>query len=194
MLVGYLGWICQIYKLNLWTHSWNGTCSHVGNLLYYYFAHHGILSTEHISSVTQVCPTLCDPMDCSTPGFPVYHKLTELTQLMSIKSVMPSNHLILCHFLLLPPSIFCSIIFSSVSVPHIRWPNFGVSASVSVLPMNIQDWFPLGWTSCISCHPRDSQESPPTPQFKSIDSLALSFLNSPTFTCIHDYWKNHSFD
>ena len=69
----------------------------------------------------------------------------------------------------------------------------GVSASTSVLPMNIQDWFPLGWTSFISLLSRDSQESSPTPQFKSINSLALSFLYSPTLTSIHDYWKtsNH---
>ena len=69
-----------------------------------------------------------------------------------------------------------------------------VSASASVLPMNIQDWFPLRWTGWISCSPRDSQESSPTPQFKSINSLALSFLYSPVLTSIHDYWKNHSLD
>ena len=70
----------------------------------------------------------------------------------------------------------------------------GVSASASVLPMNIQDWSPLGWTGWISCSPRDSQESSQTPQFKSINSLALSFLYSPTLTSIHHYWENHSFD
>ena len=69
----------------------------------------------------------------------------------------------------------------------------GVSASASVLPMNIQDWFPLGWTGWIS-NPRDSQESSPTPHFKIISSLALNFLYSPTLTSIHDYWENHSFD
>ena len=67
-----------------------------------------------------------------------------------------------------------------------------VSASTSVLPVNIQDWSPLGLTD-LSCSPRDSQESSPTPQFKSIGSLVLSFLYSPTLTSIHDYWKNHSF-
>ena len=69
----------------------------------------------------------------------------------------------------------------------------GVSPSASVLPINIQDWFPLGWTGS-PCSPRDSQESFPTPQLKSINSSALSFLYSLTFTSIHDYWKNHSFD
>ena len=69
--------------------------------------------------------------------------------------------------------------------------SIGVSASTSVLPMNIQDSFPLGMTPC---SPRDSQESFPTPQFRSIDSSVLSFLYSPTLTSIHDYWENHSFD
>ena len=68
-----------------------------------------------------------------------------------------------------------------------------VSALASILPMNTQDWS-LEWTGWISLCPRDSQESSPTPQFKSINSLALSFLYSPTFTSIYDYWKNHSFD
>ena len=72
--------------------------------------------------------------------------------------------------------------------------SIGVSASASVLPMNTQDWSPLGWTGWISLQSRDSQESSPTPQFKSINSLALSFLYSPTLTSIHDDWKNHSFD
>ena len=72
--------------------------------------------------------------------------------------------------------------------------SIGVSASVSVLPMNILDWFPLGWTGWISLLSKDSQESSPTPQFKSINSSALNFLYGPTLTSIHDYWKNHSFD
>ena len=65
--------------------------------------------------------------------------------------------------------------------------SIGVSASASVLPMNIQDWFPLGWLVGSPCSPRDSQESSPTPRFKSINSLVLSFLYSPTLTSIHDY-------
>ena len=70
--------------------------------------------------------------------------------------------------------------------------SIGASASTSVLPVKIQKWFPLlVWTPC---NPRDSQESSPTPQFKSINSLALSFAYSPTLTSIHDYWKNHRFN
>ena len=72
--------------------------------------------------------------------------------------------------------------------------RIGVSASASVLPMNIQNWFPLKLTGLISLQSRDSQESSPIPQFKSINSSVLSFLYSPTLISIQDYWKNHSFD
>ena len=71
--------------------------------------------------------------------------------------------------------------------------SIGVSASASVLPMNTQGWSPLGWTGCISLQSK-SKESSPTPQFKSINSSALSLLYSPTLTSTHDHWKNHSLD
>ena len=72
--------------------------------------------------------------------------------------------------------------------------SIGVSTSASALPMNIQDWSPLEWLVGSPCSPRDAQESSPTPQFKSINSSALSFLHSPTLISIHDHWKNHSLD
>ena len=76
-----------------------------------------------------------------------------LLKLMTIGSVMSSNHLTLCCPLLLLPSIFPSIrVFSKESVLYIKWPNIGAPASASVLPMNIQDWFPFGWTGWISLH------------------------------------------
>ena len=82
-------------------------------------------SLVQFSSVSQACPTLCNPMDCSMPLFPVHHQLHSLLKLMSIESVMPSNHLILCHPLLFPPSIFPSIrVFSNESVLRIRWPKY----------------------------------------------------------------------
>ena len=82
-------------------------------------------SEFQFSSVAQLYPNLCDPMNCSMPGFPAHHQLPELTQLMSIESVMPSNHPILCCSLLLPPSIFPSIgVFSNESALHIRWPKY----------------------------------------------------------------------
>ena len=77
------------------------------------------------SSVTQSCRTLCDPMSCCTPGLPVQHQLPELRKLMSIESVMPFNHLILCRPLLFLPSIFSSIrVFSNESALCIRWPTY----------------------------------------------------------------------
>ena len=72
--------------------------------------------------------------------------------------------------------------------------SIGVSASTSVPPMNTHNWSPLGWLVGSPCCPRDTQESSPTPQFKSINSSALSFLYSPTLTSIRDHWKNHSFN
>ena len=75
-----------------------------------------------------------------------------------------------------------------------RGQSLGVLASASVLPMNTQDWYPLGWTVGSPRSPRDSQESSPAQQFKSINSSVLSFLHSPTFTSIHDQWKNHRLD
>ena len=144
------------------------------------------------SSVAQSCQTLCNPMDCSMPGVAVLYQLLELGQLMSIKLVIPSNHLILCHPLLLLPSIFPNNrVFSNESVLHISWPKYWRFNFSIVLPMNIQDWFPLGWLGGSPCSPRDSQEFFPTPQFKSINSSVLSFLYSPTLTSIHDCWKNH---
>ena len=88
------------------------------------------------SSVTQLCPALCNPMDLSTPGFPVHHQLPEVAQLMSIELVKPSNHLILSHPLLLLPSVFHSIrVLSSESVLPIRWPKYW-SFSFSISPSN----------------------------------------------------------
>ena len=119
-----------------------------------------------------------------------------LVKLMSIESVMPSNHLILCRPLL-PPSIFPSIrVFSNESVLHIRWPKYW-SFSFSISPSNEHPGlisFKKDGLVGSPCSPRDSQESSPTPQFKSINSLMLSFLYTPTLTSIHDHWKNHSLD
>ena len=92
---------------------------------------------RQFSSVTQLCATLCDPMHCSMPGFPVHHQFPEINQThVSIESVIPSNHLILCQPLLFLPSIFPSIrVFSSESVLRIRSPKWW-SFSFSVSPSN----------------------------------------------------------
>ena len=112
-----------------------------------------------------------------------------LLKLLCTELVMPFNHLILCFPLLLMPSNFPRIrVFSNESVLHIRWQSIGVSASASVLPMNIHNWFPLGLTRWSLCSPRDSQKSSPTPHFKSINSSVHGFY-SPTLTSIYDYGK-----
>ena len=118
-----------------------------------------------------------------------------LLKLRSIESVMPSNHLILCHPLLFLPSIFPRIrVFSNESALHVRWLkywNFSISPFKEYsgfIPFRI-DWFDL-----LAVQGRDSQEPSPTPQFKSISFLALSLLYGPALTSAHDYWKNHNFD
>ena len=137
-------------------------------------------------------------MDCSTPGFPVHHQLPELVHvhLMSMKLVMPSNHLILSLSLLLLPSIIPSIgVFSNESVLPIRWPKYW-SFSFSISPSNEYSGlisFRIDWFDPLAVQ-EDSQESSPTPQFKSFNSSQFSFLYGPTLTSIHDYRKNHSFD
>ena len=151
-------------------------------------------SLVQLSSVTQSCLTLCDPMDCNTPGPLFITNFWSPPKPMSIELVMPSSHLILCHPLHLLPSFFLSIrVFSKESALCIR--------VAKVLELQLQNqsyqWTPR--TDLLQdglvgspCSPKDSQESSPTPQFKDINSLALSFLYSPTVTFIHDHWKNHS--
>ena len=113
-------------------------------------------------------------------------------KLMCIESVMPYSHLILCHPLLLLPPILPSIkVFSNESALCIRWPKYW-SFSFKISPYNEHLGlvsFRMDWLDLV-----EVQGSSPAPQFKSINSSALSFLHSPTLTSIHDHWKNHSLD
>ena len=136
-------------------------------------------------SVTQLCPTFCDPTDCSMPGLLVPHHLLEFAQLMSIASVMPSSHLTLWCPLLFLPSIFPSIRdFFNKSDLHIGWLKYWSFSINSFQPFQ---WifrvdFPqdlLIWSLCCS---GDSQESSLAPQFEGINSLVLCLLNSPPLT------------
>ena len=147
------------------------------------------------SSVAQSCPTLCDPMDCSTPGLPVHHQLLEFTQTHVHRvgdTIQPSHPLLR---LLLLTSIFPRIrVFSKESALCIRWPkywsfSFNISSSSEHPGLTFRmDWLNLlavqGTLKCLLQHQ----------QFKSIYSSALSFLHSPTLTSIHNHWKNHSLD
>ena len=148
------------------------------------------------SSVAQLCLTICNPMNCSTPGLPVHHQLPDFTQTHVHRvgdAIQPSHPL------------------SSPSPPApnpsqhqglFQW----VSSSrevAKVLEFQLQhqsfqktlktDLLQNGLVGS-PCSPRDAQESSPTPWFKSINSSALSFLYSPTLTSKHYYWKNHSLD
>ena len=139
------------------------------------------------SSVAQSCPTLCDPVNCSTPGLPVHHHLPEFTQTRVhwvSDAIQPSHPLSSPS----PPAPNPSQHQSFPMSQLFAWggQSTAVSALASVLPKKSQGWSP--------CSPRDSQESSPTPQFKRINSSALSLLHSPTLTSIHDHRKNHSLD
>ena len=138
-------------------------------------------------SVTQSCPTLCNPMDCSMPGFPMHHHSQSLLKLMFIESVMPSNHLILCHPLLLLPSVFRSIrVFSNDSALSIRWPKYW-SFSFSISPSNEYSglipfrmyWFDLfaiqgNFKSLLQHHSSKASEN--SIQFSSVQSLSRVLL------------------
>ena len=141
-------------------------------------------SSVQFFSAAQSCLTVCEPMDCSMPGFPVHHQLPSLLKLMSIELVMPSNHLILYLLLLLLPSIFPSIkVFSNESVLCIRWPKYGsfsfnISSSNEYLRLIS---FRIDWFDLLAVQ-------------GTLKSLLQHLHYGPTLISIHDYWKNQSFD
>ena len=151
-----------------------------------------MFGSVHFSSVTQLCLTFCEPMDCSTPGFPVHHQLPEFTQ-THLHWIQPSHPL----WSRSPPTFNLSqqqSLFKWVSSSHqvakvlefqLQHQSFQWIFRTAFLSDGL-----VGSPFCL----RDSKEFSPTPQFKSINSLALNFLYSPTLTSIHDYWKNHSSD
>ena len=118
-----------------------------------------------------------------------------LLKLMSIELVMPSSHLIFCHPLLLPPSIFSSIrVFSNELALSMSWPKYW-SFKFIISPSNEHPGlisFRVDWLDLLAV--QGTLKSSPAPQFKSINSLVLSFLYNPPLTSIHDYWINHSLD
>ena len=149
------------------------------------------MSVHQFNSVNHSCPSFCDPMDHSTPGFPIHHQLLELAQthIHQISDAIQPSHPLSSPS---PPAFNLSRhqgVFKWVSYSH---------QVAKVLELQLQhqsfQWifrtdFLYDWLVWSSCSPRDSQESSTTPQFKSINSLALSFLYSATLTSIHDYWK-----
>ena len=144
--------------------------------------------SQSVSSVIQSCLTLCNPIDYSTPGLPVHHEIQKFTQLISIESVMPSNHLILGHPLL-PPSIFPSIrVFPNESVLCIRLPkywSFSISPSseYSELISFTMDWLDLLAVQVTLKSLFQHHSS------KASILRGAAFLYGPTLTSIYDYWK-----
>ena len=152
--------------------------------------------SSDLKLITQSCLTLCNHMDCSTPGLPVHHQLPESTQTHVHwvgDAIQPSHPL---SPLLLLPSIFPSIrVFSNESVFHIRWPKYW-SFSFNISPSNEQpglisfrmDWLDLhAVQGTFKSHAQHHK-------LKSINSLVLSFLYIPAVTSRHDHWQNHSLD
>ena len=122
-------------------------------------------------------------------------KSQSLFKFMSTESGIPSNHLILCRPLLLLPPIFPSIwVFSNELVLRIRQQSIGVSASASVLPTKIQDWFPLGLNGLISLLSKGLSRVLSSATVRKHQFFGAQHFYGPTLTSIHDYWKNHSFD
>ena len=143
---------------------------------------------SQFSSVAQSCLTLCNPRNRSTPGLPVHHQRPEFTQTHVHRVGDASSHLILCRPLLLLPPVPPSIrVFSSESTLRMRCPKYW-SFSFSISPSSEHPGlisFRMDWLDLLAVQ-GDSQESSPTPQFKSINSWVLSFLHSPTLTFTHD--------
>ena len=144
-----------------------------------------LIYSVQFSSVAQSCPTLCNPMNCSTPGLPVHHQLLESTQahVHWVRDAIQPSHPLSSPSPPAPnPSQHHSFPMNQLFTSGGQ--SIGVSALASVLPKNTQDWSPLEGTGWISLQSK----------VISINSSVLSFLHSPTLTSIHDHWKNHSLD
>ena len=155
-----------------------------------------IIGFIQFSSVAQLCLTLCDPMNRSTPGLPAHHQLLGFTQshVHWVGDAIQPSHPLLSPSPPAPSPSQHQGLFQWVNSSH------EVAKIVEFQPQHQSFQWTLR-TGLLSdglvgspCSPRDSQKSSPTPQFKSINSSVLSFLYSPTLTSIHDYWKNHSLD
>ena len=147
-----------------------------------------------LSSVTQSYLTLCDPMNCNTPDVPVHRQLPEFTQTHVHRvgdAIQPYHPLSSPSPAPIPPSIR---VFSNESTLCMRWPKYW-SFRFSLIPSKEIPGlisFRMDWLDLLAV--QGTQESSSVPQFKSINSSALSFLYSPTLTSIHDHWKNHNLD
>ena len=151
---------------------------------------------HQFSSVTQSCPTLCDPMNRRMPGYPVHNQLPESTQthVHCVGDAIQPSHPLSSPS---PPAANLSQhqgLFKWVSSPHQVAKVLEFQLQHQSLQRTPSSDLLLDRLVGPPCSPRDSHESSPAPEFKSINSSVLSFLHSPTLTSIHDHWKNHSLD
>ena len=144
-------------------------------------------------STTKRCPTLCHPMDYSTPDSPFFTVSQSLVKFMS-EWCHPNSSSSVGPFSSCPQSFPASGYFPMSWLLTSNGQSIGASASASVLPMNSQDWCPLELTVLISLLSRGLSRVMSSTQFKSINSSTLSLLYGLILTCVHDYWKNHSLD
>ena len=148
-------------------------------------------SSVQFSSVSKLCLTLCDPMNCSMPGFPVLHSLPVFAQThvhWVSDAIQPS------HPLSSPSLAFNLASIRVFSNEAAGGQSIGASASASILPMNIQDWFLLGLTGLISLQSKGLLRVFSNTIFQKHQFFTAQLSLCPTLTPIHDYWKNHSFD
>ena len=154
-----------------------------------------VLSFPECNIVVQLLSHLCNPMDCSMPSFPVHHQLPEPAQTVvhRVGDAIQPSHPLSSPFPALNLSQHQGL-FKWVSSSHQVAKSIGVSGSTSVLPMNTQDWSPLGWTGWISLPSKGLSRvfSNTTVQKHQFFSTQISFC--PTLTSVHDHWKNHSLD
>ena len=178
------------WMMSFWEHRCSGLMIRIFRITPMLSPLLDICLSVQFSSFAQSCLTLCDSMNHSMPGLPVYHQFPEFTQ----THVHPTISSSVEPFPSCPQSFPASGSFPMNQLFTSGGQSIGVSASTSVLPVNTQDWSPLGWDWLDLLAVQGTLKSSPTPQFKRINSLALSFLHSSTLTSIHYYWKNHSLD
>ena len=150
------------------------------------------MSTLQFSSVAQSCPTLCDPMNCSTPGLPVHHQLPEFTDthIHRVSDAIQPSHPLSSPSPPAPnPSQHQSL--SNESTLPRRWPKYW---SLSVLPKNTQDQLPLEWTGWISLQSKGLSRVFSNTTVQKHQFFGAQLSSNPTLTSIHDHWKNHGLD
>ena len=155
-----------------------------------------IYSSVQFSSVAQSCPTLCHPMNHSTPGLPVHHQLPEFTQthVHWVGDAILPSHPLSSPSPPAPKSLLASESFPMSQLFTWGGQSIGDSALASVLPMNTQDWSPLGWTGWIPLQTKRFSRVFSNTIVQKHQFFCVSYLHSPTLTSIHDRWENHRLD